>query len=204
MPVPPAPQPSPVHLFIEGTRHDVLEYSPSGVSLPRTALDAPGLRELRRGEPCPGTLQIFGEMYGVVLRLAARGPHHTEFAFVSLPPQAQRALEHYASASAADSFAPSPSADVELPGPIALAFARLADAARPERRLVLPESESVYAATMARRRAFLLPTASAVPSHTVSLVAPRPATALTLTGRDLLLYASGLLTLLSLLLWVLV
>lgn len=188
-------------------RHDVLEYSPSGVSLPRTALDAPGLRELRRGDLCPGTLQIFGEMYGVVLRLAACGPLHTEFAFVSLSPQARRALEHYASKPAPDPSATDvtrSSVDVERPGSVALAFARLTEAARPGRRLVLPESEAVYSATVARRRARLLTATPVAPPHAVPIAAPRPAVTLTLSGRDLLLYASGLLVLFSLFLWAIV
>lgn len=144
-----APQPpSRVGLFLGGLRHEVLEYSPAGLTLDRMTLSAPGLEALRRGEPCPATLQVFGEMYGVVLRLAGQGPLHVEFAFVSLAAQARGALEHYASKSR---LTTTPDA-TDLPEPMALAFASLAEPVVPEgRRFVVPESEAVYALTLKRK-----------------------------------------------------
>lgn len=186
MPVPAAPQPSGVRLFIEGVRFEALAYSSAGVTVPRTVLDLQ--HELRRGSPCPATLQVFGEMYGVVLRLAATGPEHVEFAFVSLAPQARRALEHYASARAGRE---------EAPRSLGLAFSQMLEAVRPSgRRLVLPESERLYALTVARQRAGGLQAGpSPAPAATVSPeVGP-------VTGRALLPYAAGLLALLTLVLW---
>ena len=204
MPVPPAPQPSSrVRLFIEGVRHDVIEFSPAGVTLPRTVLDAQGLSALRRGEPCPATLQVFGEMYGVVLRLAARTPLHVEFAFVSLAPQARRALDHYASRPPAPPEpVPARPAGSELPKPFALAFARLAEVAVPVgRRLVLADSQAVYAKTVERRRE---PEGGLVPVVEPTTSAAAEPDMLTLTGRELLAYATALLAVLSLvLMWTL-
>ncbi len=176
-------------------RYDVIEFSASGVTLPRTALEAQGLHALRRGEPCPATIQVFGEVYGVVLRLAAQAPLHVEFAFVSLAPQARRALEHYAAQSH------SAAAVRELPKPFALAFARLAGAIVPDgRRLVLSESAAVYAMTVEREARPL--------AHHAPPVSPAPPMpdpdVITLTGRELLAYATALLALLSLvLMWAL-
>lgn len=155
MPFPPTPQPSPrVGLYLGGLRHDVLEYSSAGLTLPSAVLDTIEIASLRRGEPCPATLQVHGEMYGVTLRLAAHGPLHAEFSFVSLAAQARGALEHYATHQAE----PEPEAELatatgaELPGPMALAFARLAEPVVPGgRRLVLAESEEVYALTLERK-----------------------------------------------------
>lgn len=202
MPVPSAPQPSSrVCLFIEGVRHNAIEFSPAGVTLARTSVEAQELDALRRGTPCSATLQVYGEMYGVVLRLAAQGPLHIEFAFVSLAPQARRALEHYA-AQVPEPEDPA-SAGAELPVPMALAFARLASSIVPQgRRMILPESETVYALTVDRRGApepVVEP--SSAPSRTVTASDPD---VITLAGRELLAYGIALLAILSLMLmWML-
>lgn len=201
MPVPPAPQPSSrVRLFVEGVRHDVIEFSPAGVTVPRTALEVQGLGALRRGEPCPATLQVFGEMYGVVLRLAARTPLHVEFAFVSLAPQARRALEHYATEEAVAERLDSEAA-AELPKPMALAFARLTESVLPAgRRLALADSEGVLALTVERKRKQAGEAVEAAPE---AFVVPDPDT-ITITGRELLAYGVALLAVLSLvLMWTL-
>jgi hypothetical protein len=187
MPVPPAPQPSGVRLFIEGVRFEALAYSSAGVTVPPEVLDLQP--ELRRGTPCPATLQVFGEMYGVILRLAARAEGRVEFAFVSLAPQARRALEHYAAAEPA-----------EPPRPLGLAFAEALGRALPaDRRLVLPESEGVYALTVGRQRPAGLPAASAG----TDLAVPSDPGLVTITGRVLLASAAGLLALLSAVAWAL-
>lgn len=189
MPAPYAPQPtSQVGLFLGGLRHDVMEYSSAGLTLHRTALDTAGLDEVRRGEPCPATLQVHGEMYGVVLRLAAQGPLHVEFAFVSLAVQARGALEHYAQEEA-DEGEEVESSGAELPGPMALAFSRLTEPpVVPEgKRFVVPESQRVYAVTLERQKATAPPERDvdsvpepspdfeSVPSFEVSAFGPREA-----------------------------
>lgn len=162
MPASYAPQPpSRVGLFLGGLRYEVTEYSSAGLTLHRTALDASGLGSLRRGEPCPATLQVFGEMYAVTLRLAAQGPLHVEFAFVSLAAQARGALEHYARPDDVESEAFEPLdmeeavSGTELPGPMALAFSRLAEPSivPAGRRFIIPESKKVYAVTLERQAA---------------------------------------------------
>lgn len=185
MPVPPAPQPSGVRLFIEGYRFDALDYSPAGITVPSGVLDVHP--DLRRGTPRPATIQVFGEMYGVILRLAASGSGHTEFAFVSLSPQARRALEHYAAEH---------SAERSGVHPLRLAFAQAVVPAG--RRLALPESEPLYALTVARQQA--RPRASLLP---VLATLPSTPEVVTVTGRALLASAAGLLALLSLFLWAL-
>lgn len=187
MPVPPAPQPSGVRLFIEGMRFDALAYSSAGVTVPRSVLNLQ--QELRRGTPCPATLQIFGEMYGVVLRLAAAGEDHAEFAFVSLAPQARRALEHYAA---------EPKGEARSLG---LAFSQMLNAAVPAgRQLVLPESERLYALTVARRGAERRKPEPSPPA----LALPSSPDLITVSGRALLVWATGLLGLLTLSLWALI
>lgn len=188
MPVPPAPQPSGVRLFIEGYRFDALDYSPAGITVPSGVLDVHP--DLRRGTPRPATIQVFGEMYGVILRLAASGSGHTEFAFVSLSPQARRALEHYAAEH---------SAERSGVHPLRLAFAQAVEAVVPTgRRLALPESEPLYALTVARQQA--RPRASSLPALATL---PSNLEVVTVTGRVLLASAAGLLALLSLFLWAL-
>ncbi len=188
MSVPPAPQPSGVRLFIEGLRFDVLDYSSAGVTVPRSVLGAH--QDLRRGAPCPATIQVFGEMYGVILRLAASGPEHAEFAFVSLAPQARRALEHYAAER---------SAEQSGVHPLRLAFAQAVEAVVPaSRRLAMPESEPLYALTVARQRACSQP-----PALPDLAALPSGPDAVTVTGRALFASAAGLLALLSLFLWAL-
>ena len=176
----------------------MIEFSPAGVTVPRTALEAQGLSALRRGEPCPATLQVFGEMYGVVLRLAARTPLHVEFAFVSLAPQARRALEHYAAQPVAEPVG------TELPGPMALAFARLTESVVPAgRRLALAESEEVLALTIERKRGKRGKKPAPAKEAPAIPVALHP-DVITITGRELLAYAVALLAVLSLvLMWTL-
>lgn len=160
MPAPPAPSTSGVRLFIEGVRFDALAFSPAGVTVPRTVLELHP--EMRRGAPCPATLQIGGEMFGVILRLASKQEDRVEFAFVSLAPQARRALEREAAAA-------------PPPRTLDLAFARLVNAVVPEgRRVVLPESTRLYALTVARRQSRVSTTvgadaAPAPPSEAVAL-----------------------------------
>lgn len=191
MPVPPAPQPSGVRLFIEGARFEVLDYSSAGVTVPGSVLGVH--QDLRRGAPFPATIQVFGEMYGVILRLAASGPKHAEFAFVSLAPQARRALEHYAVERSAEGTGAHP---------LRLAFAQAVEAVVPAgRRLAMPESEPLYTLTVARQRADSRPSAS-MPSLSAPAVPPSPGT-LVLTGRDLLGLAALALGVLSALWWAL-
>lgn len=185
MPAPSAPSPSGVRLFIEGVCFDALVFSSAGVTVPRTVLDLQP--ELRRGTPCAATLQVGGEMFGVILRLAARAEGRVEFAFVSLAPQARQALDR---ASAA----------VPPPRTLDLAFARLVHAVVPEgRRVVLPESARLYALTLARQERAGQPG----PSPGAALAAPSDPDLVTITGRVLLASAMGLLALLSAVAWAL-
>lgn len=181
MPASPAPSASGVRLFIEGGRFEALTFSSAGVTVPHTVLDVHP--EMRRGGPYPATLQIGGEMFGVILRLASKREGRVELAFVSLAPQARRALEREAAAT-------------PPPRVLDLAFERLVQALVPGgRRVALPESAGVHALTLARR---VTGARSAVP----------PALAETalgpVSGRTLMVGVAGVLGLLTLCLWALV
>lgn len=138
-------------LLIGGRRYDTIEFSAAGLSFARASVEASELGALQRGDECAATLCLGGEgwkeVYSVVLRLAARGPAHLGFAFVTVPPAARRLLEQTAADrdDLGDSGA-SPWAD----GPAPFTFARLVEPEAPTRRFILPASEEVFAHTKER------------------------------------------------------
>lgn len=170
-------------LLIEGERHDALECSAAGVSLPRAAL--PG-DTMQRGDECPATLFLSGpggeEAHEVTVRLAAHGPRHVEFAFVALPPSARRVLgERGAPGSRGEDLSSEHTPGEPLP-----------------RRLMLHVSAAVAEVTRGRRPQAERPEAA-------SAVTTRPTSAQeALPVAVLLLVTTGVLALAALIGWLLV
>lgn len=149
--MPPQDRPYYASLLIGGRRYDTIEFSAAGLSFARAAVEASELGALQRGDECTATLCLGGEgwkeVYSVVLRLAARGPAHLGFAFVTVPSAARRLLEQAADdRDEAGASGASPWGD----GPAPFAFARLVEPEAPARRFVLPASEEVFAHTKER------------------------------------------------------
>lgn len=151
-------------LLVGDIRYDALEFSAAGLSLSRMEVERTGLRALRRGDECEATLSLGGaaweERYDVVLRLAARGPGHVGFAFVTLPPPARRLLGRVPEGRGANGpddeiatfedprFEGAPWGRRLAP----FAFARLAEQDGASRRLALSASATVFALTQRRNR----------------------------------------------------
>ena len=162
-------------LLIGGERHDALECSSAGVSLPRAAL--PG-DAMQRGDERPATLFLDEpggeEVYEVMVRLAAHGPRHVEFAFVVLPPDARRTLEEMGSPGPRGEEPSGERAPGEPPLP---------------RRLMLHVSAAVAEATQSRRPSTERPDTPAAATRPVSAEEAMPVAVLLLVTAGVLALA---------------
>lgn len=116
----------------------MLECSVAGISLSQAACHSLVLGTMQRGDERAATLVLEGpdgeEAYEVTLRLAARGPAHVEFAFVTVPPLVRSLLEQVGPIRAAEG-----GGSFEAPE------------SPPPRRLMLDLSAAVFEVTRCRR-----------------------------------------------------
>ena len=141
------------YLRVGPVRCDVREFSAAGLTLQPHHAARGGLDVLARGEQrcvtlCLGTLG--GETnYEVAIRRATARSEAAEFAFVGLPPGAQRLLRE----SVEDGTEDDPDGEQDSPfaasGPAPFAFAR-ADEEPTDRRLALAMSDAVLSHTQQR------------------------------------------------------
>jgi hypothetical protein len=138
-------------LLLQGLRFPVASATEAGLSIGAAALGATAFPSFGRLAVLQGVLEVreggAQDHYEVTVRPAGARGGSIELAFVELSPELRGRLRSLAAAAEPD--------DPTEPRALPLAFARATEApASGGRRLILPGSAPVWAATAARRSAF--------------------------------------------------